>query len=38
MRRETVAWSGAVGCSRLLRSARFRAASEGTSVPIGLAG
>ena len=38
MRRETVAWSGAVGCSRLLRSARFRTASEGTSVPIGLAG
>jgi hypothetical protein len=38
MRRETVVWSGAAGCSRLLRSARFRAASEGISVPIELAG
>jgi hypothetical protein len=38
MRRETVAWSGAVGCSRLLRGARFQAASAGTSVPIELAG
>ncbi len=38
MRHESVAWSGAAGCSRLLRSARFRAASAGTSVPIGLAG
>ncbi len=38
MRRETVAWSGAVGCSRLLRGARFRAASQGTSVPIELVG
>jgi hypothetical protein len=38
MRRETVAWSGAAGCSRLLRSARFRAESAGTSVPFELAG
>jgi hypothetical protein len=38
MRRETVAWSGAAGCSRLLRGARLRAASAGTSVPIELAG
>jgi hypothetical protein len=38
MRREAVAWSGAAGCSRLLRGARLRAASAGTSVPIELAG
>jgi recombination protein RecA len=38
MRREAVVWSGAVGCSRLLRGARLRAASAGASVPIELAG
>jgi hypothetical protein len=38
MRRESMAWSGAAGCSRLLRGARLRAASAGTSVSIELAG
>jgi recombination protein RecA len=38
MCREAVAWSGAPGCSRLLRGARLRAASVGTSVPIEVAG
>ncbi len=38
MRRETAAWSGAAGCSRLLRGARFRAESARASIPIERAG
>jgi hypothetical protein len=38
MRREAAVWSGAAGCSRLLRGARLRAAFVGTSVSIELAG